>query len=203
MKTWSDIPGYFDFAATYDRVVDHLGCPGRPGEEGILIECGCYLGRSLCYLGQKVKESGKPWKVVGIDNCKGLGGRNKPKPIRLKLLDNIYECGLSDIVSVMWEDSIQAAQRFRENSVSFIFFDTLHTYIHLSQEIKAWYPKIMVNGVIAGDDVGVIDEQDDKRMWPEVKKTVDELLPGWIYSPHDCWLFHKRGTIKEILTVEK
>lgn len=188
MKSYLDIPGYFDFAKTYDLVVEHLGCP-KGG--GTLIECGCYLGRSLCYLGQKVKESGKPWKVYGIDNCDGLNqDHNSSTENLFTLIKNVEDCDLNGIVSIIVDDSILAANAFFDESVSFVFLDTLHTYEHLSKEVAAWLPKLRVNGVLAGDDVGVMGEENP--VWPDVKRVVDELLPGWVYSPHDCFLWHKR-----------
>jgi cephalosporin hydroxylase len=187
---WHNITGFFDYKETYDNIIEHLACPD---EGGLLIECGCLLGRSLCYLGERVKESGKPWNVIGIDNCLGLNQSiNNNRLISIELISNVYNCGLQDIVSILVYDSIRAASLFPNNSISFLFLDTQHTYNHLSQEIKAWLPKIKINGIIAGDDVGTSTEKDDERVWPGVKKAVDELLPGWWYSPHDVWLYHKR-----------
>ena len=79
---------------------------------------------------------------------------------------------------------------FLSFSLSMVFLDTQHTYISLKKEILAWLPKVRIGGVIGGDDVGVPNEE--ARVWPEVKQAVDELLPGWVYSPHDAWIFHKR-----------
>ena len=58
--TWEDIPGWFDWPQLYDHVVSRY-------DGGILVEVGNYLGRSLCYLGDQVKRSGKPFYVVGVD----------------------------------------------------------------------------------------------------------------------------------------
>lgn len=194
MKTYEDIPGWFDWSETYDNIIN-----SQSG--GLLIEVGTYLGRSLCYLGQKVKESGKSFKVIGVDHCRGSGienGRdNHGEAVQEgggnfagQLLTNILECGLKDIVSLIIADSSTAADIFADNSISMVFLDASHDYHSLSTDILDWLPKVRIGGVIGGDDVGVPGEV--IRVWPDVKIVLDELLPGWVYSPHDAWIFTKR-----------
>ncbi len=194
MKTWQDIPGWFDWIETYDNIVT-----SQSG--GILVEVGAYLGRSGCYLGQKVKESGKPFKVILVDHCIGSGIENGNDNHSLavqegggsfagQLLRNVLDCGLKDTVSLMVMDSLLAASLFPANSLSMVFLDSRHDYLFLKEEIATWLPKVKIGGVIGGDDMGVPGEVE--RVWPDVKLAVDEILPGWVYSPHDAWVYHKR-----------
>ena len=67
--TWEDIPGWFDWEVFYRNVIANY-----PG--GTLVEVGFYLGRSLCFLESVVRESGKPFRVVGVDHCLGSGIEN-------------------------------------------------------------------------------------------------------------------------------
>ena len=65
-------------------------------------------------------------------------------------------------------DSIKAAKCIPNNSVDFVFLDSIHTYEYCKKEIIAWLPKIKPGGMIAGDDYR-----------PEhltVARAVDELL---------------------------
>lgn len=49
-------------------------------------------------------------------------------------------------------DSVDAAHRFEDRSVSLLFIDTTHTYEKTRQELEAWLPKIHPDGVICGHD---------------------------------------------------
>lgn len=195
MKTHRDILGWYDWEVTYQDIINSLS-------GGILVEVGNYLGRSLCHLGQLAKDSGKPFKVVGVDTCRGTGIENgidnHSQAIQDgggnfagQLVQNVIECDLSKVVSLLIADSITASQLFADNSLSMVFLDAAHDYLSLKKDILAWLPKVRLGGIIGGDDIGVPNEE--VRVWPDVKVVVDELLPGWVYSPHDAWLYTKRG----------
>jgi len=178
MKSYESIPGWYDYSVTYKDIVFSLS-------GGILVEVGNYFGRSLCHLGQLVKESNKDFKVIGVDNCSA-----NENNIAGQLFNNILECGLLGTVSLIITDSYKAAKLFPDNSLAMVFLDASHDYDSIRSDIEAWLPKVRTNGILAGDDVGLPNEE--VRVWPGVKKAVDELLPGWVYSPHDCWLYVKR-----------
>lgn len=195
MKTYLDIPGWYDWDQTYSDIVNN-----QPG--GILVEVGTYLGRSLCHLGQLVKESGKPFRVIGVDHCMGSGVENGVDnhgdavhdgggSFYKKLIQNIYDCGLEKVISILLKESVAGSHEFLDNSLSMVFLDASHDYESVKRDIIAWLPKVKIGGILAGDDVGVPNE--GIRVWPGIKQAVDELLPGWIYSPHDAWIYHKRG----------
>lgn len=194
MKTWEQVPGWFDYSETYDKIINsQLG--------GIVVEVGCYLGRSLCYLGKKVKDSSKSFKVVGVDHCLGSGvenGRdNHVEAVQEGggnfagiLLNNIIECGLQDTISLLIVNSTIAASLFPDNSITCVFLDAGHSYEEVKQNITEWLPKIKIGGILAGDDVGVPNEV--SPIWPGVKQACNELLPGWLHSPHDAFIWTKR-----------
>lgn len=193
MKDPLTIPGWYDWIVTYEQIVN-----SQPG--GVLIEVGCYLGRSLCHLGQLVKDSGKPFKVIGVDHCQGSGvenGRDNHSTAVQEgdgtfagtLLKNVLECGLQGIVTLVIAESHQATSLFEDNSLTMVFLDARHDYESVKEDITLWLPKVKVGGILGGDDMGVPGEANP--VWPGVKKAVNELLPGWKYSPHDAWLFIK------------
>lgn len=194
---WQMIPGWFDWQETYKSVVDLY-------RGGILIEVGTYLGRSLCCLGQMVKESGKPFQVVGVDWCVGSGpetdGKGETRNHHAEAVQeglgsfagtlhkNVMECGLSEIVSILVADSIQASKLFLDNTLTMVWLDSRHDKDHLKREIQAWLPKVQLGGCIGGDDMGVPGEA---PVWPGVKAAVQESLPNFHYVPHDCWCYYK------------
>jgi cephalosporin hydroxylase len=172
--TWEDIPGWFDFGILYSQAVNHLPTPG------VLVECGCHLGRSLCYLAHRVKESKRDFQVYGVELT-----------VTDELVDNLFDCGFNDLVTLVPADSVKASSLFADNSVSMVFLDTDHSYEHLRAEIVAWLPKVKIGGIIAGDDIGLPHELDP--IWPGVRRAVTELFgTDWQHSPHDSWVHFKR-----------
>lgn len=188
MTSWEDIPGWFDFQDFYQEIVDRY-----PG--GLLIEVGCYLGRSLCCLGEMVKKSGKPFKVVGVDWCLGSGverpAGSDPVDHHLEALKrgggtlagqlhrNVLDCNLDGLVHLMVMDSAEAARLLWHQSATMVFLDGRHDYEGVKRDIEAWKPVVTPGGVLAGDDFCDV--------WPGVKRAVTELLPGYRTVSHDSW----------------
>jgi len=48
--------------------------------------------------------------------------------------------------------SVQAAVRFEDDSLDWIYIDALHTYEACLGDMKAWYPKLRPGGLFSGDD---------------------------------------------------
>lgn len=192
-KTWEDIPGWFDWPLLYDKI-PYLYAGGT------LVEVGTYLGRSLCHLGTRVRESGKPFKVVGVDWCVGSGVENGKchheeavqeggGTFAGTLHRNVIDCGLQDVITVVIGDSARVAELFEDDSLTMVFLDGRHDYGSVRNDILAWKPKVAPGGILAGDDMGVPDEADP--VWPGVGQAVRELLTGWQYYPHDSWVWIK------------
>lgn len=54
--------------------------------------------------------------------------------------------------------STEAAKRFPNNSVKFVYLDGNHDYKHVLEDLETWYPKMMPTGIMVGDDVNDTDE---------------------------------------------
>lgn len=61
--------------------------------------------------------------------------------------------------------SNNAANKFENNSLDFIFIDGNHTYNSVKEDLESWCDKIKTGGFFVGDDYHL----------PEVKKAVDEF----------------------------
>ena len=48
--------------------------------------------------------------------------------------------------------SINAAKKFKDNSLDFIYIDARHDYDGVMEDLVAWYPKLQIGGVFAGHD---------------------------------------------------
>lgn len=53
------------------------------------------------------------------------------------------------------QSSPNAALRFADASLDFVFIDANHTYEHVRDDIFAWWPKLRAGGIMAGHDYGV------------------------------------------------
>ena len=56
VRTWRDIPGWFQWRRHQEEAAAHFPAGSR------FVEVGCYLGRSICSLGEVVREA-------GLDSC--------------------------------------------------------------------------------------------------------------------------------------
>lgn len=188
---WSQISGWYKHERLYRDVV-------KLYDRGTLVVVGTYLGRCLCALGSYVRDSGKPFKVVGVDWCVGSGeelGRNPHAEavqeghgtFAGQLHRNVIDCGLSGVVTLVIADSVQAAGLFADSSLTMVFIDGRHDYESVRADIIAWKPKVRQGGVLAGDDMGLPGEV--APVWPGVRDAVIELLPGWKHVAHDGWVW--------------
>lgn len=48
--------------------------------------------------------------------------------------------------------SVEAATRFANSSVGFVYVDARHRYESVSEDLRAWWPKVKPGGVLAGHD---------------------------------------------------
>lgn len=57
-----------------------------------------------------------------------------------------------DRVTVLRYKSTEAAATFEDGSIDFVYIDGLHDFENVTQDVRAWYPKVRPGGVIAGHD---------------------------------------------------
>jgi predicted O-methyltransferase YrrM len=131
-------------------------------------------------LAQRVKGSKRDFQVYGVE-----------LHVTTELVENLFECGVNDLVTLVPTDSVKASHLFSDNSVSMVFLDTDHSYEHVMAEVLAWLPKVKKGGIIAGDDIGLPNEPEP--VWPGVRRAVTEVFgTNWLHSPHDSWVHFKR-----------
>ena len=175
---WHEIDGWFQWRSGQEDAVRQFP------EGSCFVEVGTYLGRSLCSLGDVVALSGRRFRLIGIDTCRGSG----PEGPRHKdyhgaavaqgggtfagaLHRNILACGHGDRIMVIIADSAAAAGLFADQSIDWVHLDARHDYESVKADIAVWLPKVKPGGWLSGDDY-------DALKWPEVMKAVGEMLPG-------------------------
>jgi hypothetical protein len=74
---------------------------------------------------------------------------------------------------ILREASPSAASRFADHSLDFVFIDGNHRYENVSADIRAWWSKIRIGGLLTGHDYGVY--RDKNNEWG-VRPAVDEFV---------------------------
>jgi hypothetical protein len=175
---WSDIHGWFRWRSGQEEAVRHFADGSR------FVEVGTYLGRSLCSLGEVVRDSGKQISVIGVDTCRGSGAEGPQQKdfhggaaaagggtFAGTLHRNIIECGFADTVTLIVSDSITAASLFPDRSIDWVHLDASHDGVSLTRDITAWLPKVRAGGWLSGDDY-------NSEKWPEVVAAARASLPA-------------------------
>ena len=180
---WSDIPGWFDWTDIYDDWAR------RSDETTRIVEVGVWRGRSIAYLGSKLRELWKFPKLLGVDSWEPsevlelkshqdeAGGALR---VFAEALGNISTCGLSRWVLLHRECSVDAAARLPLSSVDFCFIDGDHSYESVLSDIEAWTPKMRAGGQMAGHDY--------TDNWPGVRRAVDEFFKHRARLVGNCWV---------------
>lgn len=136
---------------------------------GLVVEVGCWLGRSICAIWPICSANGTA--VVGVDWWRKNPGSNIPPvdfdPFEM-FLRNLDACGVTTF-SALRETSTDGARFFADNSIDLVFIDADHSEECVTADIKAWWPKVKWGGILAGHDY---ENGDD----PGVKAAVDKAF---------------------------
>ncbi len=193
IKTWQDIPGFFDFMDIYDQAV----AEAKEGDE--LVEVGTFLGKSAAYMALKIQESGKRLQFEVVDSWDETDYANwwtsldndppRPWPVTCLYGMSLYKAFIFCMRAVdargtvmpIRMRSIEAAAKFKDQSLSFVFIDANHLYAGINADIKAWMPKVKPGGLLGGHDY-------DVALWPDVKRAVDEEFGPTVEHRGTSWL---------------
>lgn len=151
---WLDLPGpvWFSGAEIYRRFVENVTGPA------VAVELGAWKGRSACFMGVEIANSGKPIRFTTVDHWQGSVGEEVHDSDPDVRSGQLYEVFLENIrpvaghVGVLRADSAAAAAAFEDESVDFLYIDASHRYEQVLRDLMAWYPKVRPGGLIAGDD---------------------------------------------------
>jgi predicted O-methyltransferase YrrM len=168
---WRRIPGWFHAPCLFRWAA----ASARP--DAHFVEVGCWLGRSTAFLAAALAAAGKPFRLDCVDTFRGSPGEEAHASvvaaaggsIREQFEANLSAAGLLGLINVVECDSAEAASRYAEGSLDFVFLDAAHDHDSVRRDILAWRPRVRPGGVLAGDDYS--------SDWPGVVRAVNELLP--------------------------
>jgi len=137
----------------------------RPKQKSILadlckgtrsaLEIGCWLGESTEVIAREVKRNSGEMVVIdwfkGCDGTK-IGDASKSNNIQQMFIDNMTECGLMDVITIIRADSKKAHKFLKDNYFDFIYIDADHRYSNLIQDLQNYYQKLIYGGVFCGHD---------------------------------------------------
>ena len=147
---FQNIPGWFDFEDVYRAAADFLP------QGGTVVEVGSWCGKSTCFLGELLRESGKDVRFYAVDSWVNWEFMDHVNPnhesVRPVFDYHMAQAGLSESILPIQAASVHAAQDFADGSCDFIFIDANHSYESLLQDLFSWFPKLRRGGIIAGHD---------------------------------------------------
>jgi cephalosporin hydroxylase len=146
----------FDFPHFYQRIAKELP------DNCKVLECGVADGDSALFLAQELNRLGKKFKLYMVDNM-DYGRYLQMK----KIYENIIKSGLGEFIEVVPFASLEAANLFNDGYLDFCYIDSSHEYEETKKEIRAWYPKVKDECILAGHDYNA----------DEVRRAVEEVVP--------------------------
>lgn len=146
---------------------------------GQAVEVGCYLGRSLCAVGDIILERGI--YVFCIDTFQGVVGQPADN-LHGRFRENVENYGLEGSVMVLKQDSLFAAKTLNDSVMDFVFLDGDHSYETVKAELQAFERKIRKGGYIGGHDYfsfpGVVQAVNE-RYGQDVQVRMDSTI--WLH----------------------
>lgn len=150
--TYLSIPGWFNMHEAYDRVLDNC----QDGD--VIVEIGCFMGKSSNYLGTNIVNSGKDVTVFCVDTFEGSSEHsslNFGKDFIEDFTNNCKELiDLGVLKAVRGRsDSEHVLSLFNIESVKGVIVDGAHEYEAVYDDVYNWYPKLKKDGIMVGDDL--------------------------------------------------
>jgi SAM-dependent methyltransferase len=139
------LPGYFTFQDFYKWLAHEF-----PSGHG--VEVGSFAGRSAAFLAVELhNNAGVPTPRLDlVDAFVPIyipGYTPGPAQVRADLAPVAHIIG--DIhQSLSWD----AAEKYTDGSLDFVYIDADHHYAAVKRDITAWLPKVRPGGIIAGHD---------------------------------------------------
>jgi len=186
--TYKDIPGWFDFEDVYREAVAR----GQDGDH--FVELGVYFGRSTCFMGEQIRDSGK---LIVFDAIDFFMDRWIEPPEHRALIKQhgsqlnvcmhfLREADVEPFINIVPLESAAAANLYGNKSLDFIWNDAGHHYADVRRNILSWYPKLKPTGTFGGHDfAGDEMSHEVERAVRECFKLPPEVTP--LHLPHS-WL---------------
>ena len=151
-QMYFQIPGWFNYAESYDQIVHEIA------DDGKIVEIGSFLGRSTHYLATALMNANKEQvKIYCIDTFQGSSEHvslKLPKDFLFMFKENLkFFIGREMVVPCQGRsDSQEILDKFKDESIDYIMVDGAHEHEPVLDDIENWWPKLKPEGVMFGDD---------------------------------------------------
>jgi hypothetical protein len=177
---YQNIQGWFNYESIYDTAVQ------LAPDNAWFVEVGSWRGKSSCYLGVQIVNSGKQIRLDCVDTWLGSNEEahvNDPAVLAGTLYHEFMaNIEPFDFIRPVSMTSMEAVKQYADNSLDFVLVDGSHEYQDVVDDITEWLKRLKPGAMLAGDDYA----------WPGVKKAVDELLPDADIIGHlGLWVYIK------------
>lgn len=181
----SETENWFTFSDFYKRAAEEPGFTK-------FVEVGVWKGHSVSFLANELKKRGEPFSLYAVDLWETLPESHELSLKYFGQVPKLYEmynynlekAGVRDLVIDIKSDSAEAASRFEDKSLDFVFIDADHSYESVKKDLKSWLPKVRRGGMLCGHDF----------CCEGVKTAVNEVLVGkpiFFHNSQDVWVYVK------------
>jgi predicted O-methyltransferase YrrM len=127
---------------------------------GALAEIGSWKGKSTTALALATRRAGRHDTVYAIDHHRGIAEDTATKTWTAQgstwpaFLETLREAAVIDLVHPLKMESLAGARWLAENSVrlKFLLVDGAHDEESVTQDLAAFFPLVLPDGLIALDD---------------------------------------------------
>jgi hypothetical protein len=125
----------------------------------VFVETGVFLGSDIVTFALRCKHRKVYPDIWAVDNFLSENISEASKNyvgvhdhFREAFERNLQASGVDHLVTIVQEDSIEAADTFMDESIDFLFLDSCHEYTFVKLELEKWLPKMKKNSILAGHD---------------------------------------------------
>lgn len=168
---YQKIQGWFNFQNVYSDMISKLESGSH------IVEVGAWKGASTSFLAVEAINSGKNIKIDVVDTWKGNTDSSIAAYVHDLNINNgdmfpVFDDNIRRVkyaINSIRLNSIEAAKKYNDNSLDFVFFDAANDYEDVKQNINSWLPKIKDGGYIGGHNY-------DHPSLPGVSQAVNEIF---------------------------
>ena len=168
------LDGWFDFEDIYIFAVNVAP------DIAHFVEVGAFLGKSTSFMAVEIAKSKKDIRFDVVDTWQGsiehqtgaLHARSEVSDGTLYAQFRRNMKPVAHLLNPIQASSLEAAQRYKDGSLDFVFLDASHTYEDVKADIHAWRPKIKKGGYLGGHDFQID--------FPGVVQAVQEEIPEYM-----------------------
>ena len=174
---YTTIFGWFDFEDAYVRMVQEAP------EQAHFVEVGAFLGKSTSFMAVEISNSGKSITFDVVDTWEGsvehqAGEMHEQSLVKEGALFENFQRNVKPVAHLINPvrcTSLEAATRYGDRSLDFVFLDASHDYDNVKADIRAWRPKVKLGGYIGGHDyqelfLGVVQAVNEEFAWIQTSK---------------------------------